>query len=362
MCPGIEVMAPGNEYVGFVGTRGEGSHEIFSFDVDPSSGTLTRKSVTDVGPNPSYLAVHPTLDVLYAVNQVPNGTITAMGIDRSSGELSGLNRVETEDRRPCYVSVEATGRFAFVAHHTGGSVSILPLEDDGRLRPVNENVVREGSGPNSDRQSMSRPHAVLPGPGNRFVYVPDLGADRVWIYEFDPATGDLLPCETLDVALRPGSGPRHLVFHPNERFAYLINELNATITAFRWNPKDGSLVEVASVPTLPSSFTDHNQTADIHVHPSGRWLYGSNRGHDSIAIFELEPDTGRPNPMGHTSTRGEWPRNFAIGPTGLHLYAENQRTNEIVVFAIDTETGELTSVGDPVDVPRPVCMKILAVE
>lgn len=355
-------MSDSGEHLGLVGTRGDDCHEIHSFAVNTETGELTRMTTSDVGPNPAYLALHPEEDIVYAVNQVPEGQITALELDRASGELEVINRQPTGDLRPCYVSVEAEGRFALVAHHTGGSVSILPINDRGGLEPVSDSVVREGSGPDPDRQSKSRPHAILTGPDNRVVYVPDLGADRIWLYELDYDLGQLNPTDDDHVRLQDGAGPRHLEFHSNGVYAYLINELDGTLTALERDPSTGSLELVDTESTLPESYAGHNQTADVHVHPSGQWVYGSNRGHNSIAAFAIDPDSGGLDPMGQVSTRGKWPRNFAIDPTGSYLFAENQKSNDIYAFTIDPDSGALTPTGDGIEVARPVCMLIVPFE
>ena len=355
----------------FVGTRGyvspsnasdgEASREIHAFGLDPETGELSRRAVVDAGENPSFLAVHPDEARLYAVSQADEGTVTGFEFDPETGELSRLNRRRTGDARPCHVSVDPTGRYALATHYVGGSVSVLPIAESGRLSNPSHAVEREGRGPDPDRQTRSRPHAAVFGPDDRFVYVPDLGADRVWVYELDRDEGRLVPAGPGSVRLHAGAGPRHLAFHPDGRFAYAVNELDSTLTAFERDPRTGDLSAVRTVSTLPTSFEGENRPADVHVHPSGRWVYGSNRGHDSVAVFAVDSESGAPEPAGHASTGGEWPRNFALDPTGEYLFAENQATDGIVPFRVDDAAGGLSVAGPAVAVRRPSCMALVPV-
>lgn len=301
----------------------------------------------------SFLALHPEGGHLYAVS---DDTVGAVRVDDPSGELTELNRQLTEGASPCYVSVDASGRYAFVANYEAASVSMFPLREDGRLEEASDVVHHEGSSIDPDRQDVPHPHSIRPGPENRFVYVPDLGTDRVVIYRIDFETGTLRPAQTPFVELHDGSGPRHLEFHPDGRHAYVINELDSTLTAFEYSPDDGALDELETVTTLPEGYDDESYPAEVRVHPSGRWLYGSNRGHDSIAVFEIDEESGGLDIVDHESTRGHWPRHFAIDPEGRYLYAENRRSDSIVSFEIDEGTGELSFMGVKYDLPEPICM------
>jgi 6-phosphogluconolactonase len=243
------------------------------------------------------------------------------------------------------------------AQYGGGTVSVLPIADDGTVGSPTAVVEHEGSGPNEGRQSEPHPHSIQPGPDNRFAYAPDLGADRVFVYDLDPAAGTIEPADCGHVDVHPGAGPRHLDFHPNGRYAYLISELDNTVVAFERDSDTGALDAFATVDTLPEGFDGESYTADIHVHPDGDTLYGSNRGHDSIAVFDLDAD-GRPTLVETESTRGEWPRNFALDPDGKFLFAENRDTNDIVTFRV-RDDGTLEPTGAVAEVPEPVCMKFV---
>lgn len=348
----------------FVGTYTDGDSEgVYTYALDGDAGTLERVGATDAGPNPSFLAVHPDGEYLYAVNEVDDGAVTVLSVDRDTGELTEVNRVVTGGGAdPCYCAVDATGRYVLVAHYTGATVAMIPIRDDGGVGESTHVVEHEGSGPDPDRQTTAHPHSIRPGPENRFAYVPDLGTDRVYVYEMDLDEGTLRPTEQTVLELPSGAGPRHLDFHPSEDRVYLLNELDSTLTALDRDPTTGSLEIVDSASTVPADFEDDNLTADVHVHDSGRWVYASNRGHDSVAVFETDPETGELSFVERQSTRGEWPRHFAITPSGRHLLAENADTNDVVTFEIDEDDGTLTATGDAATVPSPVCLQFLAAE
>ncbi|MFB6173236.1 MAG: lactonase family protein [Halobacteriales archaeon] len=348
-------MGPPDALPAFVGTYTEDesdSEGIYGYHADPASGDLDPASVTDAGENPSFLAFGPDGEYLYAVNQVMEGGLVAFEVT-PAGDLDRLNRQPTEDQRPCHVALDATGTVALVAHYTGGSVAALPVEADGRLAPASDVIEHEHASGVTDRQTEPHPHSINPGPENRFAYVPDLGADRVYVYGLDPA-GTLDPADPPFFETHAGAGPRHMDFHPNGRWAYVINELDSTLTAVERDPETGALSEIGTVGTLPPEFEGENTTAEVQVHPSGEYVYGSNRGHDSIAVFAID-DEGRPERIQVESTRGEWPRNFALDPEGRYLYAENRDTNDVVAFAVGDD-GRLSATGHAVDVPEPVCL------
>jgi len=340
-----------------VGTYTNGDSEgIYTVSVD-DSGAVERRSVTPAGQNPSFLAIHPDGEFCYAVNEIDEGAVTAFSIDAETATLERLNQVTTGGGPdPCHCSVEATGQYLLVAHYTGGSVAIVPI-DDGTVGDPTAVVEHSGSGPNEDRQEAAHPHSIEPGPDNEFAYVPDLGADRVVGYELDLAAGALLHSEAATVTLPGGAGPRHMAFGPDGEYAYLLNELDSTVAVLHRDPDTGGLSVVETAPTLPSNYDGENITADIHVHPSGEWLFASNRGHDSIAIYAVED--GGIEFRGTESTRGHWPRNFALTPDGSALLAENMRSDEIVTFDIDTETGDLSATGSVTDLPSPSCLEFL---
>lgn len=340
----------------YVGTYTDGDSEgIYTYDVTVHDDVeMQRRSVTRLDDNPSFLAVHPSSEYLYAVHEVQDGGVTALQRN-DDGSLSPLNRVPSGAGGPCHCSVHPSGEYLFVAHYTGGAVSALPIESDGRITRPSDTVHHQGASVHPERQVEAHPHSVTPGPNGRYLYVPDLGTDEIVTYEFD--AGRLDRVDTTPV--HTGAGPRHLTFHPNERAAYVINELDSTITGFEWTPESGLLDEIVTISTLPEDYEGENTTADIHVHPSGKWVYGSNRGHDSIVAFDVESDSGRLTTIGHQSTGGKAPRNFALDASGRLLFAENQDSNTIVALGIDNETGALVPTELVEQVPAPVCMHCL---
>ena len=328
---------------------------VFAYDIDETSGRLRHLSTTPVS-GPSFLTVHPNGESLYTVQEA-DGVVTAFRIEGPDGELTELNQRPSQGADPCYVSVDPSGECAFVANYTGGTVAMFPIESDGRLGDVADVAHHGGSSVDLERQQGPHPHSVGPCPENRFIYVPDLGTDRVAIYEIDFDAGDLQAAETPYADLQDGAGPRHFEFHPNGQVVYVVNELNSTLTAFDYDADTGALTEVETVSALPDGYDEESYASDIHVHPSGEWAYVSNRGHDSIAIFALDGEQGELKLVDHESTGGQWPRDFAVGLNGQYLYVENRHSDSIVVFEIDAATGELTATNQQVEVPEPICWK-----
>ena len=350
----------------FIGTYTHtDSRGIYTCRFDADSGALEQVSAATGAGNPSFLALHPNKRFLYAASEVHEfdgkrqGAVYAYSVDPDSGELTYINSKGAGGPGPCHVKVDATGRFVLAANYHGGSVCVLPIQDDGGLSPASHFIQHEGSSVNPRRQDKAHAHSINPDPQNRFAYVPDLGQDRVVIYRLDTQEGRLLPNAPAYVELPPGFGPRHFDFHPNGKWSYLINELASTITAFERDPESGNLSEFQTIPTLPTGFSGSNTTADIHVHPSGGFVYGSNRGHNSIAIFAVDQTSGRLTPLGHRSTRGRTPRNFAIDPSARYLLAVNQDTDNITSFHIDQDSGQLTPTGHEATIPMPVCVRFL---
>jgi 6-phosphogluconolactonase len=342
-----------SDRLAFVGTYCDAEADgIFTVGVD-DQGRIERRNAVSGGADPSFLALDSAGDNLYSVNEIDDGTANAFAID-DAGALAQRNRVSVGDDGPCHCSVDASGRCLLTAQYHGGSVSVLPIREDGSLGEATTVVEHSGSGPDPDRQTEPHPHSITPGPRNEYAYVPDLGTDEIVVYDLDPNAPTIEPADCSPVEVHAGAGPRHLSFHPNGRYAYLIDELDSTIVAFEVDPTTGDLATLATVDTLAEPFDGENYTADIHVHPSGDSLYGSNRGHDSIAVYELADD-GRPRLLATESTRGEWPRNFAIDPSGEFLYVENADTDEIVTFRIGAD-GTLDPTGATFEVPSPVCM------
>lgn len=346
------------EELALVGTYTDGDSDgIYTVTVD-SDGAVEERAATAAGENPSFLAIHPSGEYCYAVNEIDDGAVTALSIDAETGELTRLNQITTGGGAdPCHCTVDATGQYLLVAHYTGGSVAMVPIDDDGTVSEPSDLVEHTGSGPDEERQEAAHPHSIQPGPDNEFAYVPDLGDDRVVGYELDLEAGELVPSPEATVNLPAGSGPRHMAFGPDGEYAYLINELDSTVTVLERDADTGGLADVDSTRTLPADYDGDNITADIHVHRSGDWVFGSNRGHDSIAAFAI--DDGAIEFQGTESTRGEWPRNFALTPDGDHLLAENMDTDDVVTFEIDAASGGLSATGAVTEIPSPVCLQFL---
>ncbi len=350
----------------YVGTYTDGKSEgIYLYRLHQSSGELRHVATTKGVVNPSFLTISPNGRYLYAVNEVEefagkkSGALSAFAINQRSGELMLLNQQPTLGGAPCYVITDQAGKFVLVANYVGGNVAVLPVHSDGRLGLATDVQQDVGSSTNTDRQSGPHAHCIVLDPANRFAYACDLGTDKIMIFRFDAGRGKLTPGKNPWVPAKPGAGPRHLAFHPSGRYAYVINEMHATVTAFAQDAADGNLKEVQTLATLPLEFKDANTSADIHITPDGRFLYCSNRGHDSIAAFEIDQRSGALTFIVHESTGGKTPRNFAIDPTGTFLLAANQKSDNVVTFRIDGKTGRLTPTGHVAEVPSPVCLKFM---
>jgi len=353
----------------YVGTYTQGkSQGIYRFSMDLSSGKLTPAGVVKVGDSPSFLAIHPNHRFLYAVNEVGNfggqksGGVSAFAIDAKSGDLTLLNQQPSRGDGPCHLAIDKDGKCVVVANYGGGSVAALPVQADGRLQPATAFIQHQGASANPRRQEGPHAHCILLDDGHRLAFAADLGLDKVLIYRFDAAKGTLTPHDPPAASVAAGSGPRHIVLHPNGRYAYVINELSSTVTAFRYDGRKGSMETLQTLSTLPQGFSGNNSTAEIAVHPSGKYVYGSNRGHDSIVIYTVDEGPGRLTLVGHQPTEGKTPRNFAIDPTGAYLLAANQDSDSIVVFRIDAKTGQLQPTGQKLEVPMPVCVEMMAAE
>ncbi len=348
----------------YVGTYTAGKSEgIYVYRFDPNTGALNRSSsIKSV--NPSFLTIDRSRRFLYAVNEVgeyagkPGGGVSAFAIDRDTSNLRLLNEQATQGADPCYVSVDTKKRTLLVANYTGGNVSVFPLRSDGTLGMVAEVKQHEGSGI-KEQQKGPHAHCIIFDRLERHALSADLGTDKVMIYQFDRATGKLNPAKQPFAELKPGAGPRHLTFHPSGKYVYVINELDSTMSAFKYNELNGTLTMIETVSTLPGDFTGVSYCADVHVSPSGKFLYGSNRGHNSIVVFEIDPRTGKLTPLEHVPTEGNWPRNFTLDPSGQFLLVANQRSENVVVFSIDPATGRLKPTGVNEQIPAPVCLKFL---
>ena len=354
----------GSELTLYVGTYTSGKSEgIYVYRMDRTTGALTRFSSTKSA-NPSFLTIDRSKRYLYAVNEVgdyagkPSGGVSAFAIDPQNGNLRLLNEQATQGADPCYVSIDSKKRSLLVANYTGGSVAVLPVRTDGTLGMATDINQHEGSGP-KEQQKGPHAHCVILDRNERYALASDLGTDKVMIYQFDRATGKLKAAKQPFAELPAGAGPRHLAFHPNGKYLYVINELDSTMASFKYNELNGTLTLIETVSTLPGDFTGVSYCADVHVSASGRFLYGSNRGHNSIVVFEVDPQTGKLKLVEHVSTAGDWPRNFTIDPSGRFLLVANQRSENVVIFNIDEGTGRLTPTGQNYQIPSPVCLRFL---
>ncbi len=348
----------------FVGTYTfRSSKGIYAFNLTLSTGETTSPQLVAETPQPSFLALHPSGRFLYAVNELweggKEGTVSAFALEPETGNLKLLNQQGAKGVGPCHLTVDKAGKWVLVANYGSGSVAVLPILPNGSLGEATCAIQHEGKSVHPQRQEGPHAHSVTLDPNNKFAVVADLGLDKLLIYRFDATKGMLTPNDPPFASTAPGAGPRHVAFHPNGRFLYAINELNNTITAYRYDGEKGTLTEVQTVPTLPEDFSSTNTTAEVQVHPSGRFLYGSNRGHDSLAIYSVDTRTGKLNLLGHQATQGKTPRNFAIDPTGTFLLAANQDSDTVVLFRIDPKSGKLNPTGRTVEVPTPVCIKFL---
>jgi 6-phosphogluconolactonase len=350
----------------FVGTFTDGkSKGIYRMTLDTASGKLSEPLLAAELENPNFLAVHPMHRYLLAVNEASGadrstGAVSAFALDPKSGELTRINQQSTVGDGPCHLVVDAAGKNVLVANYSGGSVAVLPIGPDGKLGPSSEFIRHTGKVFDPERQGQPHPHSINLDGSNRFAVVADLGLDRVFVYKFDPVRGKLTPNDPPSTKLKDRSGPRHFAFHPDGKHAYVINEIDCTITAFDYDAGRGTLAGIQTVPTMPVAVKPRHSTAEVVVHPSGRFLYGSNRGHDTLAVYAIEPGTGRLTLVEHEPTRGMTPRNFAVDPTGSYLLAANL-SGTIVVFRIDPGTGALDTTGQIVDLPSPCCVKFVPI-
>ena len=342
--------------------KGEG---IYVYRLDETSGALEPVRVVAGVVNPSYLAFDSAQRFLYAVNELksyqgkPGGSVSAFGVEPKTGGLTFLNTQPTHGTDPCHVLVNKKRTHVFVANFMSGSVCVLPVREDGSLGAASDFLQHQGSGIDPARQAGPHAHSVTLDTANRFAFVPDLGLDKLMVYRLDPRRGMLEPNAVPWFKVKPGAGPRHLAFHPKGSVAYLINELDSTVTVLSYDGRTGTFRELQVVPTLPEDFRGESTCADVQVAPSGRFVYGSNRGHDSIVTYRVDPRTGRLTCIAHEPTQGKTPRSFGIDPTGRFLLAANQDTDTIVTFRVDPRTGRLQATGAVTPVPTPVCVKFL---
>ncbi len=357
------------EMLVYIGTYTSGkskSEGIYIYKLNLASGALEPYKTVKNVVEPSFLAINKDKKYLYAVNETveyegkPGGAVSAFAINQKTGDLEFLNKQPSLGGAPCHISVSDNGKFVLVANYVGGNIAVLPIEANGKLGASIDLKQHSGSGANKERQEAAHAHSIILDEKNRFVFVNDMGIDKVMIYEFDERTGKLKPNSAQTFyQTKAGAGPRHFKFHPNGKFAFVINELDTTIASLAYDAKQGTLKEIQIVPTLPADFSGANTCADIHISPNGKFVYGSNRGHDSIVSYRIDGRTGRLEYVEHTLTGGKTPRNFAIEPNGRFLLAANQNSDSIVVFRMNGQSGKLEPTGNTAQVPSPVCLKLI---
>ena len=339
----------------FVGTYtgASGSEGVYACRLEHGTGAMT---ILGHGPkieNPSYLALDSKKHRLYAVSETGDGSVTALSFDPQTGALTPINRQPSKGSDPCHLGLDPKGRYLLAANYSSGTVARFPLLPDGSLgAPESDQHV--GNGPNKARQEKPHAHSFNPDAAGKLAYACDLGNDRIYTYRVD--RGRLESHEPPFLALTPGSGPRHMAWHPKGRFAYVVNELEMSVTTLAYDRITGALTPLGSVATLPRPKTDADTAADIHLSPSGKFLYASNRGHDSLAIFAVDGKSGKLTPLGHEPTQGKTPRNFALTPSGDMLVVAHQNSDSLVAFSVDSKSGKLAAVGQ-LKVPAPVCVK-----
>ena len=371
LCAITAISAEQSESLVYFGTyTGPKSKGVYVARFDAKTGKVSQPEVAAETASPSFLAIHPTRKFLYTVGEIHNfvgkkeGAVNAFSIDHTTGKLTLLNQQPSGGAGPCHITVDKTGKTALVANYGSGSVESLPVQSDGRLGEPASVIQHKGSSVDPKRQEGPHAHSFNIDANNRFAVAVDLGLDKLLIYKLDPTKATLEPNDPPHASVKSGAGPRHFAFHPDGRHAYVINEMNCTATAFNYNPLKGELTEIQTISTLPEgqSFKSGYSTAEIQVHRSGKFVYGSNRGHDSIVVFRVDPETGKLTHVENESTQGRTPRNFGIDLSGEYLFAANQGSDSVVVFRIDQQMGALSPTGQTVQVPTPVCVKFMSLE
>jgi 6-phosphogluconolactonase len=357
----------GQKYFVYVGTYTDHSSKgIYAYRFDSVSGQFASLGIAAESVQPSFLAIASDGRFLYAVNETDSfngqltGAVSAFAIQPNTGKVSLVNQVSSRDEGPAHIILDRSGGYALVSNYTLGSVAVFPVLEDGRLGEASAFLRHKGSSVNPQRQKGPHAHAIAMSPDNRFAIVADLGLDEIIVYPFD-ATKGTLGKSAQAVKAKPGAGPRHLVFDSSGRFLYVINELNSTVVTYAYESPSGKFRELQTVSTLPKDFAGISTAAEIEIHPSGRFLFASNRGDDSIAVFAVDPQHGTLALVETDSTRGKTPRHFALDPTGKWLLAANQDSDELVVFRVNPDTGHLTATGEVLHVPSPACAKFLPV-
>ena len=362
LLPLNSVAQSSSQFYLLVGTyTSESSEGIYVYKFDAETGETKYVSKAEGVTNPSYLAVSPNQEFVYAVNETAGeegGGVSAFAFDKKKGTLTFLNRQSSAGGAPCYISVDKSGRWAFTANYSGGSLSMLPIESDGSLQKVKKTIQYSGQSVNKARQNSPHAHCVYVAPDNKYVLATDLGTDKVRSYNFNPDRGTLEPVESGVYETEPGSGPRHLTFHPSGKFAYLVNELSGTVEAFQF--KDGQLQKIQQISTLPTDYEGPVTAADIHLSPDGAYLYASNREDlNNIVIYAVDKKTGKLQYSGAHASGGVHPRNFMIDPTGQFLLVANRNTDNVVVFRRNSQSGNLSETGVELDISMPVYLHMI---
>jgi 6-phosphogluconolactonase len=361
-----------NETLAYVGTYTGGKSQgiyLFRLETQNPEGSqnvlLVPLGLAAETPSPAFLEIDAKRRLVFAVNETnefngqPTGGVSAFSVDPATGKLKLLNQQSSMGNGPCHLILDRTGRHVFVANYSSGSVAVLPVSSDGRLGEATDVVQHDGKSVDPQRQEGPHAHCVTLDPANRFLFVCDLGLDKVMIYKYDAQNGKLAPHEPAFAAVAPGAGPRHMVFRPDGRFAYVVNELNSTVTTFSYDANAGALKELQTVSTLPESFDGPNTCAEIGIHPSGKYVYASNRGHDSVALFAVDDEQGLLSYIEEQSTGGKTPRHFGIQPSGAHLAIANQNSDTLLLCRIDESNGRLKPSGVFAEAPTPSCIQFL---
>ena len=363
-CSSVKEGKSGNTYMVYVGTYAKAEETgIFGFRLNPNTGALKRVLAIPGGPNPSFLTLDAERRNLYAVNEIDDfngsktGAVSTFAVNQETGDLTLVSQHATLGANPCYVSVDQDKRFLFVANYSGGNVAVFPIQKTGEVGPAVDMAQHIGKGPHPNQEG-AHAHCFLPDPAETYFFSADLGIDQVIGYTLNRATGQLSPGKRA-FTTRPGAGPRILTFHPNGRFAYLICELNATMYALAYDAYQGTFREIQMVTTLPAGYEGTSYCAHVVVSPDGRFLYGSNRGHNSLVVYAIDTDTGELALVEHVGVRGDWPRHFTLDPTGNILLVANQRSNNLATFRVNQKTGKLTFTGHTQELPAPVCVQVV---
>ena len=340
-------------------TRKSPSEGIYHARFDAKTGKLSTPELAVKTSNPSFIAIHPNGKYLYSVTEGKPGKISAFAIDPESKKLKLLNQSSSGGMGPCHVSVTKDGKILLAANYSSGSLASIPINADGSLKAPASIIRHKGSSIVKRRQSAPHAHSINPSPDQRFAYAADLGIDKIMIYRLNPETAELAENKPSLFTLKPGAGPRHFTFHPNGKFAYVINELDNTLVALKYNSKTGGLTEIQTISTLPGDFKGTSYPAEVRVHPNGKFVYGSNRGHDSIVCYKVDPESGRLTLVGFQKEGIKNPRHFNIDPTGEFCLVANQDADSVAVFAIDPKNGMLKAPCQTVSIGKPVCIKFL---